>query len=247
LPRDVPPRLLEAAGLAGRTLVADVISFAADVKGSLARSDYTWNRNTAGDGSFITGRDGGIFQSHQPGLPLVLLPGYAIDRYWFSTGTVYGGQFPDRLPLLHATLLLIAALGAAAVALLCLHAGLDRAWAIGFGFLSWASFPASAMALQIYPETCAALAIAGALALLAGPQKFAAGGAAAIGFAAGFPGCCTSASCWVRRRCWFTGSGLCATRGDAPSPSRSAGRYPWRPSCGTSTTPQACPGPARST
>lgn len=187
MPRDVPPRLLEAAGLAARTLIADVTGFAADVKGSLTQRGYTWNRNTAGDGSFITGRGGGIFQSHQPGLPLVLLPGYAIDRYWFSTGTVYDGQFPDRLPLLHATLLLIAALGAAAVALLCLHAGLDRAWAFGFGFLSWASFPASAMALQIYPETCAGLAIAGTLALLAGPRKFAAGGAAAIGFAAGFP------------------------------------------------------------
>jgi hypothetical protein len=186
MPRDEPPRLISALGLAARTLATDAACLVRDTRSSLSDPHFTWDRMTAGDGSFVTGRGGGVFQSHQPGLSLLLLPGYAVDRWVFSTGTVYDGQFPDRLPLLHATLLLIAGMGAVGVAVLARRIGLGLGGAAAAGFLAWASFPASAMALQIYPETAAALAIVTTFALLSGGSS-AWPVAALVGGIAGFP------------------------------------------------------------
>jgi hypothetical protein len=186
LQRDDGPRVGDALALAARTFWQDAAGLIEDVRASITDPSFRWDRMTSGDGSFVTGRGGGSFQSHQPGLSLILFPAYVIDRHVFSGGTVYGGQFPDRLPLLHATLLLIVALGSVASAALCRRVGLGPVEAAAFAFLAWASFPASAMALQIYPETTAALAIAGSLALAtrastSPPLAF------ATGVLAGFP------------------------------------------------------------
>ena len=186
MPRDEPPRVVTAVGGLFAAAALDARRLAADLRSTVTDDSFRWNRMTEGDGSFVTGWGGGSFQSHQPGLSLVLMPGYAIDRYWFSTRHTYGGQFPERLPVLHATLLLITALGAWAMTVLCQRIGLGARAAAAIGFLSWASFPASAMALQIYPETCAALSIAGVLALL-GPRARSLPALVLIGAAAGFP------------------------------------------------------------
>jgi PKD domain len=166
--RDGGPHLFQALWFGVRALAADARGLVSDVVASLTESDFRWDRMTSGDGSFVMGRGGGSYQSHQPGLSLLLLPGYAVDRHMFSKATVYDGQFPERLPMVHATLTLIAAAGAIALAALCRNIGVGMAGASAFAFLAWASFPASAMALQVYPETCAALMITAALALLTG-------------------------------------------------------------------------------
>ena len=54
--------------------------------------------------------------------------------------------------------------------MLCRNIGIGMAGTSAFAFLAWAAFPASAMAFQVYPETCAALTITAALALLSGPS-----------------------------------------------------------------------------
>jgi hypothetical protein len=166
--RDGGPQLLRALWFGVRTLAADAKGLVSDVIASVTQPDFRWDRMTSGDGSFVMGRGGGSYQSHQPGLSLLLVPGYAIDRHVFSKATVYDGQFPERLPMVHVTLALIAAAGAMALAALCRNIGVGMAGASAFAFLAWASFPASAMAFQVYPETCAAFMITAALALLTG-------------------------------------------------------------------------------
>ena len=184
--RDGGPHLLRALWFGVRTLAADASGLVSDVVASVTQPDFRWDRMTSGDGSFVMGRGGGSYQSHQPGLSLLLLPGYAIDRHVFSKATVYDGQFPDRLPMVHVTLTLVAAAGAIALAALCRNIGVGMAGASAFAFLAWAAFPASAMAFQVYPETCAALTITAALALLTG-RSDSRRAIALAGLCAGYP------------------------------------------------------------
>jgi len=135
-----------------------------DVKASLTEPGFVWLRAQGSGGGFIT-REGRTYQSHQPGLSLLILPGYTVDRWLLSSGTVYRGQFPDRLLTVQATLVAMAALGAIAIGALCRRAGAGAALAALLAFLGCAALPASSMALQAYPETAAGLAIAAALAL----------------------------------------------------------------------------------
>ncbi|OFW08983.1 MAG: hypothetical protein A3H96_20465 [Acidobacteria bacterium RIFCSPLOWO2_02_FULL_67_36] len=164
LPRGMAPRVPHSAALGVRALVHDVWSLVWDVKASLTEPGFVWLRAQGSGGGFIT-REGRTYQSHQPGLSLLILPGYTVDRWLLSSGTVYRGQFPDRLLTVQATLVAMAALGAIAIGALCRRAGAGAALAALLAFLGCAALPASSMALQAYPETAAGLAIAAALAL----------------------------------------------------------------------------------
>jgi len=156
-PRSVRPHVLRnillfarAVGQDVRQLASDIGAFAADPRG------FRWNR-AEGTAGFLTGKSGsGVYQLHQPGLSALLFPGYFIDRLFFGRTAGYQEEFPDELPLTHATLL--AWLGVAAVALFRLLLN-----AIGSELVAWlasvvavTSLPVSAFAFQFYPEVPAA-------------------------------------------------------------------------------------------
>ena len=158
-PLDAPPRVLRTGALfvralaeEGRALAGDLRRFAADPLG------FRWNRVAGGD-YFLTGKHGGVYQLHQPGLSLLLFPGYFLDRYLFGLHPGYGGEFPAELVMTNVTLLLL--YGACAV---MLFRFLRNALASELLAWVWAAFalvtlPAGAFAFQLYPEIPASLVI----------------------------------------------------------------------------------------
>jgi hypothetical protein len=135
-----------------RALASDLRSFASDPSG------FRWNR-VGGVEGFFTGRHGGVYQIHPPGLSLLLVPGYTIDRYLLGGEPGYQNEFPSRLVMTTTTMVVL--LGACAVALYrLLRRALDDvrlAWA--WAAIGTLMLPLSAFGFQIYPEAPAALLI----------------------------------------------------------------------------------------
>jgi hypothetical protein len=52
------------------------------------------NRVRGGNG-FVAGKNGGIYQMHQPGTAVVLFPGYLLDRYLLTFKASADGKFPS--------------------------------------------------------------------------------------------------------------------------------------------------------
>jgi hypothetical protein len=186
---DAPPRLGRALlGVAHATIeetrafASDLVHFAANPLG------FRWNRSIGGDG-FVVGKHGGIYEIYQPGLSVVLFPGYLIDRYLLGTERGYGGEFPGELPMTNVMMLLTYALcGVALFRLLrqaLAHDGLAALWAaIGamtlpttaFAFQFYPELPAAVIVIALVTYACFAIAPSGRVAILAG------GAAAAIGW-----------------------------------------------------------------
>jgi hypothetical protein len=106
----------------------------------------------------VTGkRRSGVYQLHQPGLSLLLLPGYYVDRHWLSLDAGYQGQFPAQLLMTTGTMLVILGLmGVCLFRLLRNALGADGpAWCAAA--VAATSFPSAAFAFQLYPEMPACL------------------------------------------------------------------------------------------
>ncbi|MCC7008839.1 MAG: hypothetical protein IT184_08490 [Acidobacteria bacterium] len=151
-PIDAPPRLLRNLGHAAAVLPEVVRDLAADLPAFVTQpATFRWSRVTA-DHGFVRGKHGGIYQVHQPGVSLTLMPGYVLDRYLVATTSTDDGKFPREFPLTTLTMWLWA--GACAVALFRLLAdalcaeSLAWVWAL----VGLCTLPAAAFAFQLYPE-----------------------------------------------------------------------------------------------
>jgi hypothetical protein len=112
---------------------------------------YRWNRASADD-AFVQGVHGGLYQLHQPGVSLVLLPGYVLDRLFMWSGSSEDGKFPAALPATNFMMLATYGLAGAALYRLLRSALDSERWALAFALLGITSLPASAFAFQLYPE-----------------------------------------------------------------------------------------------
>jgi hypothetical protein len=101
---------------------------------------------------FIEGRHGGVYQSHHPGVSLLLFPGYFIDRYFLNWTNAFHAQFPSNLYATGITVLLLYALWAAALfRFLVAYTGeLRLPWMLAA--VAMLSLPATAFSYQYYPE-----------------------------------------------------------------------------------------------
>jgi hypothetical protein len=136
----------------GRALRTDARAFADDVSVAWRHPfAYRWNRATSED-AFVHGIHGGLYQIHQPGVSVVLFPGYVIDRLFLWAGAAEDGKFPAALPF--TNLMMLLAFGVAGVMLFrLLHDALESdAWAAAFAAIGVLSLPAAAFAFQLYPE-----------------------------------------------------------------------------------------------
>jgi hypothetical protein len=135
-----------------RALRVDARALAQDIRAASRHPrTFRWNRATAEDG-FVHGIHGGLYQIHQPGISVVLFPGYFLDRYLIAKGASPDGKFPDRLPM--TNLAMLVTFGAAAVALFRLLAAAlgSEAWAFAGALAGTLTLPAAAFAFQFYPE-----------------------------------------------------------------------------------------------
>jgi hypothetical protein len=72
----MPPRVVPEVI---RDLTTDLRAFAR------APTTFQWNRVRAENG-FVTGKHGGVYQVHQPGVAAAVMPGYVVDRYLIALG-----------------------------------------------------------------------------------------------------------------------------------------------------------------
>jgi hypothetical protein len=151
-PLDAPPHLVANLRHAAAVVPEVIRDLTTDLRAfARAPTTFQWNRVRAENG-FVTGKHGGVYQVHQPGVAAAVMPGYVVDRYLIALGAGSDGKFPDALPVTDLMMLLWA--GACAVALFRLLTnalGVERdawLWAVA-GVLT---LPTSAFAYQFYPE-----------------------------------------------------------------------------------------------
>ncbi|MEO7192227.1 MAG: hypothetical protein ABI051_14340 [Vicinamibacterales bacterium] len=158
---DAPSHVLRNASLFGSAVWDDALSLRSDIRLFLDNpGHFRWNRIPLGRNGFVTGKHrSGVYQLHQPGLSLLLFPGYYLDRHLLSLDAGYQGEFPANLTMTSTSMLFM--LGASAVGLFrLLRNGLHSegvAW-LGAAFAT-VTFPLSAFAFQLYPEVPAFLVI----------------------------------------------------------------------------------------
>ena len=145
----------------------------------------TFNRGVDAGAAFLRGKRGGLYQVHNPGLSLLLLPAYSIDRIWFDT---HRGRFADTLYAVNLECLLIFAVLTVAVARVATAAGASDPIAAAVALAIALSLPVGAFAFQFYPEVAAALMVAVALWHLVAPVSLTPARALGLGLAVGFLG-----------------------------------------------------------
>jgi len=193
-PLDSQPDLLSTAAQLPRAMAEEAGAFAADLRAFAAHpATFRWNRATGGNG-FVLGKRGGIYEIYQPGVSVVLFPGYFIDRYLLGIHPGYQGEFPDELVMTNLTMLLVYGFCGVALFRLLRHLLSSDALAILWAAIGMAILPMSAFAFQFYPELVALLILLllGNFLLVHAPAGRTAACCAA-GFAAG-------ALCWLHPR-----------------------------------------------
>jgi hypothetical protein len=200
-------RLTAAIGEETGAMITDLRQFAADPAG------FRWNR-AKGGGGFVAGKHGGIYEIYQPGLSVILFPGYFIDRYLLGLHPGYQGEFPSDLVMTNLTMLVIYGLCAVALFRLLRHALQSEALASLWAALGIMTMPMTAFAFQLYPELPALLVIL----IVTNFIFFHAPGSAPLAAAAA--GAASGALGWFHPRFFLlslclAGAGLLRTRGKA--------------------------------
>jgi hypothetical protein len=110
-------------------------------------------------GWFIDGKNGGLYQVHNPGISFLLLPGYVIDRYFLNWTSEGHPQFPTHLYATNGTQLILYVLwGVALFRLIFAYTGNPwLSWLLAW--LAMVSLPATAFSYQYYPEVAAGLVL----------------------------------------------------------------------------------------
>ena len=159
---DLPPGFtsdltgnLRHLGTATQDLASDLT---ADVRRRLGLAAPPPFGATSEGGWFVDGKRGGVYQVHNPGISLLLLPGYVIDRS-FGRTQAWHPQFPTELYATNLSVLILFLLwGLALFRLLRTYTGeAVLSWLITA--VVFLSLPVSAFAYQYYPEVAAGLLV----------------------------------------------------------------------------------------
>lgn len=158
LPIDYQPRLLDNLLHLGHALAMVVADLSADSRRLLGLSapPRPGPATSTGD-AFVEGKRGGIYQVHNPGLSLLLFPGYFIDRFALTWASHSFAQGPSHLYATNVALLsLYLFWGVALFWLLASHTK-DSPIASVVACVVLLSLPATAFSYQYYPEVAAGL------------------------------------------------------------------------------------------
>ena len=179
------PRFLRNFSTLAPALRRDVPQLVADVSylGNAKHWGHRFNKATYVGNWFVTGKNGGLYQIHQPGISIVILPAYAIDRWLFDRGK---GRFADDLFAVNTVMLLIflvlAGVTFRMVDRVIRHRGLS---ALTTG-ACLAALPLSSFVFQFYPETLAAVLVAAVVSQIVSGNQPTLARAGAIGIALGW-------------------------------------------------------------
>jgi hypothetical protein len=160
LPIDYQPRVFSALGHVGQALAMIVADLSADARRilGLPAPPRPGAASSTGD-AFVEGKRGGIYQVHNPGLSLLLLPGYFIDRFALTWASHSFAQGPSHLYATNIAMLSLYLLwGVGLFRLLAAHTQ-NKFLAYVVTGVALLSLPATAFSYQYYPEVAAGLLI----------------------------------------------------------------------------------------
>lgn len=160
-------------------------------------SAFEFNRARFSEGWFVYSKRGRLYQVHTPGVSLLLMPFYYVDRHFLSGDeTTTDGQFAGRLWATNGFFLIMyAAFAVVIFRFLRNSCGVDwLAWTTAV--IAAVTMPIAAFAFQLYPETTAgvfAIATVNFIAFTSGANR-----APAVRSRVGGPDRTA-----LRRACWF--------------------------------------------
>jgi len=153
------PRFLHNFSNLVPALHQDVSQLIADASylGNWKHWNHQFNKATYVGNWFVTGKNGGLYQIHQPGISVLILPAYAIDRWLFDTGR---GRLADDLFAANMVMLLIYLVLAVVTFRLVDGVVQHRGVAAVATIACLASLPLASFVFQFYPETLGAVLVA---------------------------------------------------------------------------------------
>jgi hypothetical protein len=159
LPEDFRPRVWWNVVLLARTLPGDLRQLAADAVEYVHDPSHRFNRAVRREGGFLDGKDGGIYQVHDPGVSFLMFPAYYVDRRFAEPQAGSPAQWPPRLPTVNAFFLAVYAAWTVLLFQFLRGCGASKqvAWITSLAFTL--TLPASAFPYQYYPELVAGLFI----------------------------------------------------------------------------------------
>ena len=188
LPANLPPRLMADLSSGAAEGAREIRELGASVKAGL-RGDGSGfsNRARYAGAWFVTGKRGGLYQVHTPGLSFLLFPGYAFDRFVLTwTASPDSDQVPARLIATDTVIVLMYAAWAITLfRLLTRYTGEERiAWIVAA--VCFTTLPLAAFPFQIYPEVAAGLIVSIAAGSIVFDDKRSTAKASGIGLLAGY-------------------------------------------------------------
>ena len=133
-----------------RSLAVDAVAFLADPSRRFNRAHR--------DGGFLTGKNGGTYMVHQPGLSFLMLPAYYLDRQ-VTVAQPSSAQWPDTLRAVNAFFLAVYLLWTVIVFrfLRRLVGATSTAWVTTLALML--TLPVAAFPFQLYPELVAGVLV----------------------------------------------------------------------------------------
>jgi len=153
------PQLWRNVVQLGRILPGELRGLAADAITYLRDPSHQFNVALHHVGGFLDGKDGGKYQVHNPGLSLLMLPAYLVDRTFVPIQPGSPMQWPSTLHAVNTFFLLIYAGWTILLFSFLRTCGATTltAWVASLTFTL--TLPASAFPFQYYPELAAGLFI----------------------------------------------------------------------------------------
>ena len=157
LPANLPPNMPGNMRQLGASLSEVGADLASDLRHAVGGSAAAPPRATVGGNWFLEGKRGGVYQVHNPGVSVLLFPGYLIDRYLLNWTAQFNPQLPSNLYVTGGTVLLIYLVWAAAIFRLVSRYTGNPLLAWFLTVAAMASMPAAAFSYQYYPESAGGL------------------------------------------------------------------------------------------
>ena len=186
LPPDFTPQLWRNVVDLARIIPNELRDLASDAVAYVRDPSREFNRARHHVGGFLDGKAGGIYQVHNPGVSLLMLPAYYVDRTIAPMQTGSPAQWPAHLHAVHAFFLAVYAAWTILMYRILCRSGATAAVAWLVSMASAMALPAAAFPFQYYPELAAGLFISAIAAHILFGNEARAGRSFLFGLAAGY-------------------------------------------------------------
>ena len=155
LPADFRPRVFRNFVLVAETLPGELRSLAGDAAAYIRNPSRQFNRAGHRPAGFIDGKDGGMYQVHNPGVSFLMFPAYYVDRQFAHIEPGSAAQWPTNLTAVNTFFLVVYAFWTILIFRFLQKCGatIAVAWVASLAFTL--TLPVAAFPYQYYPELAA--------------------------------------------------------------------------------------------